>query len=71
MKFFLSLFTVCVLTTGTGCATVGKSILLGTATGAVAGAGSGAYWGVQDRERYAQAALWTGALGGLTGYFSP
>ena len=44
--------------------------LLGTATGGLAGAMSGAYWGVKDREKYAlQAALWTGALGGLTGYF--
>ena len=71
MKFFLPLCTVCVLSTGTGCATVGKSILLGTATGAMAGASSGAYWGVQNREKYAlQAALWTGALGGIAGYFA-
>ena len=67
MKLFLVILTGVL---ATSCASVGKSILLGTATGGVAGAISGVYWGVEDREKYAmQAALFTGLAGGITAYF--
>ena len=69
--FLLFLMAGLSLAGNTGCATVGKSILLGTAAGTIAGATSGAYWGLENREKYAlQAAIYTGLAGGLAGYFA-
>ncbi|MBX9765902.1 MAG: hypothetical protein K2X47_01405, partial [Bdellovibrionales bacterium] len=54
-----------------GCSTINKSTLLGAATGAVVGAGSGAILSQQEKAQVAlTSALIMSAIGGFTGYYA-